>query len=85
MSERPVPYRRRPTGVLAMPVTAENAEDVARWCKGRAIRSPAGDITHVLVETHHGMAAAMLGDWVIQGLEGEFYPCKNSVFIMTYE
>lgn len=25
------------------------------------------------------------GDWIIKGLEGEFYPCKDSVFQKKYE
>ncbi|AKJ72317.1 hypothetical protein BH787_gp31 [Gordonia phage GMA4] len=25
------------------------------------------------------------GDWIIKGIEGEFYPCEASVFAATYE
>lgn len=25
------------------------------------------------------------GDWIIRGVEGEFYPCKDSIFRKTYE
>jgi len=25
------------------------------------------------------------GDWIIEGVEGEFYPCEESVFAKTYE
>lgn len=25
------------------------------------------------------------GDWVIKGINGEFYPCKHDVFLKTYE
>lgn len=25
------------------------------------------------------------GDWVIQGVKGEFYPCKPDIFTLTYE
>ena len=28
---------------------------------------------------------ASLGDWVIKGVKGEFYPCKPDIFEMTYE
>lgn len=28
---------------------------------------------------------ASLGDWIIQGVQGEFYPCKDSIFAATYE
>ncbi|MFW3459696.1 hypothetical protein ACN24K_01715 [Streptomyces microflavus] len=25
------------------------------------------------------------GDWVLKGVQGEFYPCRNDVFEATYE
>lgn len=28
---------------------------------------------------------ASIGDWVIKGVKGEFYPCKPDIFEMTYE
>jgi len=28
---------------------------------------------------------ATLGDWVIKGVSGEFYPCKPDIFEKTYE
>jgi len=28
---------------------------------------------------------ANVGDWIIKGVEGEFYPCKPSIFEKTYE
>jgi hypothetical protein len=28
---------------------------------------------------------AELGDWIIKGIKGEFYPIKNSIFLETYE
>jgi hypothetical protein len=28
---------------------------------------------------------AYVGDWIIKGVKGEFYPCKSDIFEMTYE
>ena len=25
------------------------------------------------------------GDWIIKGVQGEFYPCKPDIFAATYE
>jgi hypothetical protein len=25
------------------------------------------------------------GDWIIRGVQGEFYPCKPDIFAKTYE
>ena len=37
------------------------------------------------VETLEGPLTIRSGDWLIEGTEGEFYPCKNSVFERKYE
>ena len=28
---------------------------------------------------------ASIGDYIIKGVKGEFYPCKPDIFEMTYE
>lgn len=28
---------------------------------------------------------ADIGDWIIKGVQGEFYPCKPDIFAATYE
>lgn len=37
------------------------------------------------VETLEGWMEGRPGDWLIEGIEGELYPCKDSVFRATYE
>lgn len=37
------------------------------------------------ITTLQGVMVAEVGDWVIKGVEGEIYPCKDSVFLRTYE
>ncbi len=37
------------------------------------------------VETLEGTMSGNAGDWLIQGVEGELYPCKPNVFDKTYE
>ncbi len=39
----------------------------------------------LVVETLEGTMTASLGDWVIKGVAGEFYPCKPEIFDATYE
>lgn len=38
-----------------------------------------------LVDTAEGTMHGRPGDWLIRGVEGELYPCKDSVFRRTYE
>jgi hypothetical protein len=37
------------------------------------------------VQTLEGVMAGSAGDFVIQGIKGELYPCKREIFITTYE
>jgi len=37
------------------------------------------------VTTMDGIMSGVAGDFLIEGVEGERYPCKRSVFFATYE
>ena len=37
------------------------------------------------IKTLEGVMIGEPGDWLITGVKGEQYPCKNDVFEMTYE
>ncbi|WP_018527494.1 hypothetical protein [Alkalispirochaeta alkalica] len=37
------------------------------------------------IETLEGTMTATVGDWIIKGVSGEFYPCKPDIFDKTYE
>lgn len=39
----------------------------------------------VHVDTPEGQMVGNPGDWLITGVEGEQYPCKDSIFRATYE
>lgn len=40
---------------------------------------------HIFIPTLEGTMAADVGDWIIRGVAGEFYPCKSDIFEKTYE
>ena len=40
---------------------------------------------HISIETLEGTVTAQLGDWIIKGVKGEFYPCKPDIFAATYK
>jgi len=74
-------YRKKPVVIEARgPVTRENGMSIANWCGGA--ESFFGDITILTLE---GTMNASPGDYVIRGVQGEFYPCKPDVFEATYE
>lgn len=39
----------------------------------------------LLIDTLEGTMMANEGDWIIKGVNGEFYPCKPDIFEKTYE
>lgn len=60
--------------------------DIAEWCGGEVV---AGDIfldsVRIIIPTLEGDMAANFGDYIIKGVNGEFYPCKPDIFEKTYE
>lgn len=41
--------------------------------------------THLHIMTLEGVHDVTFGDWIIQGVKGEIYPCKPDIFEATYE
>ena len=39
----------------------------------------------LVIGTLEGEMRADVGDWIIQGVKGELYPCKPDIFAATYE
>jgi hypothetical protein len=39
----------------------------------------------LIIETLEGEMIANVGDYIIRGIKGEFYPCKPDIFEQTYE
>lgn len=40
---------------------------------------------YIPIETLEGTMRASVGDYIIKGVNGEFYPCKPDIFEKTYE
>jgi hypothetical protein len=40
---------------------------------------------YIAIHTLEGTMRADDGDWIIKGVQGEFYPCKPDIFEATYE
>jgi len=39
----------------------------------------------VVIKTLEGEMVGEVGDWLITGIKGEKYPCKDNIFRATYE
>lgn len=56
---------------------------LADWCGATFSRDTIGPC--LIIPTLEGDHRASIGDWIIKGVKGEFYPCKPDIFAMTYE
>jgi hypothetical protein len=90
-------FRKKPVVIEALQITDEaTCEAAIRW-----VTSEGGDAAEsrdqvssvrnewrtdgVFVYTLEGPMRASIGDWIIKGVKGEFYPCKPDIFEATYE
>ncbi len=74
-------FRKRPVQIEAREWTGANAVDLLDWIGESATQEGPSLIIHTLEGDHE----ATLGDWIIKGVKGEFYPCKPDIFAMTYD
>lgn len=44
-----------------------------------------GEPNNLTIQTLEGSMKASIGDFIIKGVQGEFYPCKPDIFEKTYE
>ena len=43
------------------------------------------EIINLHIKTLEGEHYAQVGDWIIKGVKGDFYPCKPDIFEQTYD
>jgi hypothetical protein len=67
-------------------IVIEAEQFFGQQIKGVHRRAIMGDrASDMIVETLEGTMIVNEGDWIITGIEGEIYPCKDSIFRKTYE
>lgn len=83
-------FRKKPVVIEARQLLRQHGPGLAAWCGGKWVslygRGDRGeDISHIVIPTLEGDHRADLGDFIIQGVKGEFYPCKPDIFAATYD
>ena len=74
-------YRKKPVIIEAIQFNGENLNEMEAFVPvGRY-----GDDGTFYIVTLEGERHVSVGDYVIKGVKGEFYPCKPDIFMMTYE
>ena len=75
-------FRKKPVVIEAIHWNGKNREEIHDFIDGFSGNNGADGI---LIRTLEGDLIASVGDWVIRGVAGEFYPCKPDIFNETYE
>lgn len=86
-------YRKKPVVIEAVQWTGENLKEIIdfsglhpsaekwTWEQYEIIVKSQG----LKIFTLEGNHEASIGDFIIKGVHGEFYPCKPDIFAKTYE
>ena len=77
-------YERIPLPVEAVQVTAENAQEVARWCEADSFGWDDGGNPEINVLTGHGWIYAEIGDWIVKD-QDDFRVFINECFWHYYK
>lgn len=93
MSNQPIRYRKKPVVVQAFRFSTNNDDGInmnaiVGWMnQGKDAPQPNGwhNGTDIFIFTLEGTMRATVGDWIIRGVQSEFYPCKSDIFDATYE
>jgi hypothetical protein len=85
-------FRKKPVVIEAIQFTTNNEPDnanmemIVNWIDENDPTSNAyHNGTDIFIDTLEGEMRASVGDYIIKGVNGEFYPCKPDIFEKTYE
>jgi len=85
-------FRKKPVVIDAIQYTGANEWELEHWAGPSLVPSPVLEPTeanptgrYLQIHTLEGTHTAIVGDWIIKGVKGEFYPCKPDIFAATYE
>ena len=80
-------YKTKPCEIEAIQFNGDNLGEIENFAKGKCISAKfiGSKCIGIGIETLEGCMKASIGDYIIKGLRGEFYPCKPDVFEKKYE
>ena len=90
-------YQKKAVVIDAIQVKANNFDRICDFmgCTPEQVLNPMSDIDEfgdsrdpylgVIIDTLEGKMQANIGDMIIKGVKGEFYPCKPDIFKATYD
>jgi len=73
-------YRKKPIVIEAVQWIGNNTRQINSFAAPHGVHDG-----KVVIQTLEGVMQGDIGDWIIKGVKGEFYPCKPDIFEETYE
>ena len=79
-------YRKKPVVIDAVQWSGNNLNEILDFMKDKQPNYYEDDEKKLLtIQTLEGNMIASVGDYIIKGVQGEFYPFKLDIFKQTYE
>jgi hypothetical protein len=77
-------YRKRPVVIEALQWTGMNLNEMRDFAGAAQIGIMTIN-TPITIQSLEGWVKCGVGDWVIRGIKGEFYSCRDDIFKETYD
>jgi len=78
-------YKKKPVIVDALQYDGHNYKELKDFVGNALFRVDPTGVNQPSIHTLEGDHLVIEGDYVIKGIKGEFYPCKEDIFHKTYE
>lgn len=91
-------YKKKPVVIDAVQWTGENHREMFDFLTENAFDKESMQVSGehfyidhnkveggLIIKTLEGEHLASIGDFIIRGVKGEYYPCKQDIFHQTYE
>lgn len=78
-------YVKKPIPVEAIQFTGDNIGEIWDAFSARDIYGPVEDDPNAYILTLEGKMRCNVGDYIIRGVRGELYSCREDIFLETYE
>ena len=78
-------YIKKPVVIQAVQWNGDNVEEVQSFCGDNCMMGYSDIYFFFSIKTLEGDMYVSIGDYIIKGVNGEFYPCKPDIFEKTYE
>lgn len=80
-------YRKKPVEIEAIRFDGWNWREVYQFMSDEPLMFTQDfrKDEYILIDTLEGVMKARVDDYIIKGVNGEFYPCKPDIFHKTYE